>query len=177
MNFSIDEKSMIILRKIYPVLRGHAIFVMTEMWQKQKMQLRITQGYRSFEAQLKLYNQGRVTPGPKVTNAKPGLSYHNYGLAVDFCFKGKDPYLENHPKKVELWMFLGKLIEDSGCYWGGLFKNPDMPHMEFRVKGFTPQDCLTICEKYGIRGLWIEIDRALGREPGEGYDLLPEWGE
>lgn len=178
MSFSIDEKSTILLRKVYPALRERVIHVMSQMWHKQRVHLRVTHGYRSLGSQSRLYNQGRTAPGPRVTNAKPGLSYHNYGLAVDFCFRGKDPYLENDPRGVELWLFLGSLIEsDSGCYWGGYFKTPDKPHMEFRVKGFTPKDCFSICEKYGMRGLWIEIDRALGREPGDGYDLIPEWEE
>jgi peptidoglycan L-alanyl-D-glutamate endopeptidase CwlK len=176
MSFAIDENTMKILRRVYPTLREHALFVITQMWRDHQIMLRVTHGHRSFHQQMKLYNQGRTLPGPKVTNAKPGLSYHNYGLAVDFCFKGRDPYLEDHPKKVELWMHLGKLIEDSGCYWGGLFKTPDRPHMELRVRGFTPKDCFPVCEQYGMRGLWIELDRNLGRTPGEGYDLVPEWG-
>ena len=45
--------------------------------------LRIIQGYRSFEEQNKFYAQGRTTPGPKITNAKGGQSYHQYGLAFD----------------------------------------------------------------------------------------------
>lgn len=48
-------------------------------------QVRIVQGFRSFPEQQALYNQGRTTPGPRVTAAKAGQSYHNYGLAVDFC--------------------------------------------------------------------------------------------
>lgn len=34
--------------------------------------------------QAKLYAQGRTTPGKIVTNAKPGQSAHNFGLALDF---------------------------------------------------------------------------------------------
>lgn len=46
-------------------------------------------GYRSEKEQAKLYFQGRLTPGKIVTKAKPGMSAHNYGLAVDWC-KDKD---------------------------------------------------------------------------------------
>ena len=43
-------------------------------------QVRIVQGYRTFSEQDALYKQR-----PKVTNAKAGQSYHNYGLAIDFA--------------------------------------------------------------------------------------------
>lgn len=38
---------------------------------------------RTFAEQNILYAQGRSNPGKIVTNAKGGMSYHNYGLAVD----------------------------------------------------------------------------------------------
>lgn len=41
-------------------------------------------GFRSAEVQGRLYAQGRTTPGPIVTNAPPGHSPHEFGLAVDF---------------------------------------------------------------------------------------------
>lgn len=45
--------------------------------------LRIVQGLRTFEEQQAIYDQGRTKPGKVVTNAKPGSSYHQYGLAID----------------------------------------------------------------------------------------------
>lgn len=45
--------------------------------------VRITHTLRTFEEQAELYAQGRTKPGKRVTNAKPGFSFHNYGLA---CF-------------------------------------------------------------------------------------------
>lgn len=38
---------------------------------------------RTFAEQDALYAQGRTKAGAKVTNAKGGQSYHNYGLAID----------------------------------------------------------------------------------------------
>lgn len=38
------------------------------------------------EEQASLYAQGRDKPGLVVTNAKPGLSFHNYGLATDWAY-------------------------------------------------------------------------------------------
>lgn len=44
---------------------------------------RFTHTLRTFSEQDALFAQGRTKPGKIVTNAKAGLSYHNYGLA---CF-------------------------------------------------------------------------------------------
>jgi len=41
-------------------------------------------GYRSHAEQTALYARGRTAPGRKVTNAKAGQSYHNYGRAIDW---------------------------------------------------------------------------------------------
>lgn len=43
-----------------------------------------TYGTRTFAEQAKIYFQGRTTPGPVVTNARPGFSMHNYGIGMDF---------------------------------------------------------------------------------------------
>lgn len=42
---------------------------------------------RSNERQAWLYEQGRTRPGKIITHARAGESFHNYGLAVDLCFK------------------------------------------------------------------------------------------
>lgn len=47
------------------------------------VRLRFASVYRSFKEQQVLYEQGRSKPGKIVTNAEPGESFHNYGLAFD----------------------------------------------------------------------------------------------
>lgn len=46
-------------------------------------------GMRSFEEQAYKYSLGRTRPGARITNAQPGYSLHNYGLAVD-CARDDD---------------------------------------------------------------------------------------
>jgi peptidoglycan L-alanyl-D-glutamate endopeptidase CwlK len=41
-------------------------------------------GRRTMEEQAALYAKGRTIIGKIVTKAKPGESYHNYGLAFDW---------------------------------------------------------------------------------------------
>lgn len=39
-------------------------------------------GTRSWTEQNELYAKGRTAPGPRVTNAKAGSSWHNYGVEI-----------------------------------------------------------------------------------------------
>lgn len=49
-------------------------------------------GTRDFDAQTRLYAQGRTLPGGVVTWAKAGESAHNYGCATDWTlFDGPKP--------------------------------------------------------------------------------------
>lgn len=54
----------------------------------RKMVVGVFCGLRTFEEQARLFAQGRTTPGSIVTRARPGHSFHNYGLAVDLVFDG-----------------------------------------------------------------------------------------
>jgi hypothetical protein len=55
-------------------------------------------GRRTMEEQAGLYAKGRTKPGKIVTKAKPGQSYHNYGLAFDWV------PLKATPKNKDLYM-------------------------------------------------------------------------
>ena len=92
----------------------------------QGIKLRITQGFRSFEEQNQLYAQGRTKPGSKVTNAKGGQSYHNYGLAVDVA-----PLENGEINWNGDWNRIGKTGIQHGFEWGGNFKSIiDKPHFQ-----------------------------------------------
>lgn len=89
--------------------------------------VRVTDGYRTFEEQDKLFAKGRRSPGPKVTNAKAGSSFHNYGLAFDgvIIVGGKLDY-EN-----PLWRKVVEAFKRKGWTWGGDFSAFfDGPHLE-----------------------------------------------
>jgi peptidoglycan L-alanyl-D-glutamate endopeptidase CwlK len=90
----------------------------------------ITQGLRTSLEQQKLYDQGRTTPGPIVTKAKPGISWHNYGLAFDVAVlkDGKATW----PNDNFLWNRIGMVGKTVGLQWGGDFTTiKDLPHFEF----------------------------------------------
>lgn len=85
-------------------------------------------GYRSFREQAGLYFQGRTnTKGPIVTNAPPGFSAHNFGLAVDFVrMVGVTPSWAEKDYDV-----LGEEAEKAGLVWGGSWQRPDRPHVQW----------------------------------------------
>lgn len=89
----------------------------------------ITQTLRSFAESDTLYQQGRTKPGAIVTNSRAGQSYHNYGLALDFCLliEGKLNWEVNNN-----WMIVVNSFKKQGFTWGGDFegKFKDYPHLE-----------------------------------------------
>lgn len=91
----------------------------------------VTQGLRTNAEQQRLYDQGRTTDGPIVTNAPPGSSWHNFGLAFDVAVlspEGKATW----PNDSTLWERIGQLGKASGLTWGGDFVSiKDRPHFEY----------------------------------------------
>lgn len=92
--------------------------------------IRITSTYRSDSEQAMLYAQGRTMPGNIVTNAKPGESFHNYGVAFDVVFRK-----EGFDAPEDLWQLLGATGKAIGLSWGGDWKSfPDRPHFEMTLR-------------------------------------------
>jgi len=96
----------------------------------------ITNGTRTNEEQQKLYDQGRVTPGKIVTNAKPGSSYHNFKLAFDFAIVKDDrptwdAKVDVDQDGVSDYVEVGELGESLGLEWGGRWRFLDLPHFQF----------------------------------------------
>ncbi|NBP02784.1 MAG: M15 family peptidase [Proteobacteria bacterium] len=93
-------------------------------------------GNRTWEEQAKIYAQGRTAPGKIVTNAKPGYSNHNFGIAVDMGVFKEGKYLDGS-KLSEAEMFHRKaamIAEKYGIEWGGSWKSfKDYPHFEYKT--------------------------------------------
>lgn len=120
------SNSRIIL--LHPKVRDDFHAFVEEAEEELGIILRVVQGLRTFDEQQAIYDQGRTKPGKIVTNAPPGSSYHNYGLAIDVA-----PLIENGTKMD--WGFdYKKLLPYAKKYdlvWGGNFKSiVDKPHFE-----------------------------------------------
>ena len=72
--------------------------------------------YRDRAAQDDLYAQGRTKPGPIVTNARAGESFHNYGLAWD-CV----PLLRGKPQwdDAATYARMAGIAARLGIEWAG----------------------------------------------------------
>lgn len=97
----------------------------------------ITSTYRDAESQAALYAQGRTMPGPKVTNAKPGQSWHNWRVAFDFVpiVNGKAQWND-----AALFVRCGEIAESVGLEWAGRWKTfTEMAHCQY-TGGLTLAD-------------------------------------
>lgn len=94
------------------------------------LNFKVTSGRRTFAEQAKLYAQGRTAPGARVTNARPGYSWHNFGTAYDLTlFSGKNPVWESRHYDTA-----GRIGEELGLEWGGRWKKfVDRPHFQRKL--------------------------------------------
>lgn len=133
--------------------------------------LRIVQGLRTWPEQHQIWLAGHDGhPGPKVTNADAGQSYHNYGLAVDVAqlLNGQINWKFDYNK-------LQNIARDFGLVWGADWNNDgktkaegdasehlvDMPHYE-------------ITFGYPWRVLQTIYNSGTGFIPGTKYLNLPK---
>lgn len=144
------------IERIHPKLRNELRQIYKEICESLsgKLGCRFVQVYRTFEEQDALFAQGRTKPGPKVTDAVGGRSYHNYGLAIDFCLlndKNEDGKISTDEivwdRQTDLdkdnvidWMEVVKIFQKYGWVWGASWK--DYPHFE-KSFGYKTSQLLT----------------------------------
>jgi peptidoglycan LD-endopeptidase CwlK len=142
------------LNDLHPVFRQRLIKFL-KICEEHDLVVDVFEGHRSFSKQKTLYDIGRVKPGKKVTNARPGFSWHNHGLAADIVFKpkGKWSWAEKHD-----WETLGRLGKMSGLEWGGDWKMRDRPHFQY-TNGLKISQAYRINKGEGLQGVWEEINK------------------
>jgi hypothetical protein len=108
------------LRHVHPILAEKTMRLI-DLAREEGYELIVTQGLRTFAEQDRLFNQR-----PRVTNARGGQSYHNYGLAVDVAFKvnGQISWDERLYKNIGRW------AARVGLEWGGNWRFVDLPHLQ-----------------------------------------------
>lgn len=130
---------MVNLKDLNPIVKDKVEQLQAIMDKKlSKYKMIITQGFRSMDEQARLYAQGRTAPGNIVTNARPGTSYHNYGLAVDFALVTPDDKKAVWDVKSDFdkdgkadWMEVVAEAKKLGFEWGGDWTSfKDMPHLQ-----------------------------------------------
>ena len=139
-----DEKTLERIKLLHPKLRDEASLIYDEivLALKGKATCRFAYTLRTFAEQDALYAQGRTKPGAKVTNARGGQSYHNYGLACDIVLlvdkDGNGTYETaswdtksdfDGDKKAD-WQEVVTIFKRYGWEWGGDWKFVDAPHFQ-----------------------------------------------
>ncbi|MEH6943611.1 M15 family metallopeptidase [Bacillus sp. JJ722] len=134
------NKSINRMGLVHPVVKDTAVELIKRAY-KEGIHVLMTNGYRSMEEQAKLYGKGRksyVYKGrdygdPKsaiVTNAMPGSSNHNYGLAIDYVLANEDA-TEVYYTVDDKFKRVAAIAKTLGFAWGGDWKSfKDYPHLE-----------------------------------------------
>ena len=106
--------------------------------------IRVVQGLRKWEDQQRIYAQGRTTPGQIVTNAPPGHSMHEFGLAVDCMPSLNPPALAYKPDDVggsPRYISMRAAAESIGLVSGSRWIHvPDWPHLQLPNMPASPTD-------------------------------------
>lgn len=121
-----DRISVSRIQTLHPLVRDDARNMIEDAENELGITLRVTMALRTIEEQDGLYSQGRTKPGKKVTNAKGGQSFHNYGCAFDIV-----QMVDGVPNWNFDYTKLLPYAKKYGFAWGGNFKSiPDKPHFE-----------------------------------------------
>lgn len=132
-----DKLTLERIELLHPKLRDEALKIYEEICEvlEGRAECRFAFTLRTFAEQDALYAQGRTKPGKIVTKAKAGLSYHNYGMAIDIVLivGGKavwDTKTDFDGDGVSDWMEVVRIFKEYGWEWGGDWKFVDYPHFQ-----------------------------------------------
>lgn len=140
-----DKITLQRIETAHPSLRAELKEIYTEICSRlsNKVVCRFPFVFRSIAEQDDLFDIGRTKPGKKVTNARGGQSFHNYGLAVDIVLLQDKDGNGSHETaswdtKVDFdgdgqsdWAEVVAVFKIYGWEWGGDWNSfPDYPHFQ-----------------------------------------------
>jgi peptidoglycan L-alanyl-D-glutamate endopeptidase CwlK len=148
------------LGTVHPQLASR-VRKMAAMLLEEDIEIEVVQALRSWTEQAALYAKGRdddgniVDKSQVVTNAKPGHSWHNFGLAVDVSpfDEGIPDWNSSHPA----WKRIIAVGESLGLVSGANWRSfPDAPHFQFTGQlPLSPTDAVrTAYETGGQEEIW-----------------------
>lgn len=152
-----DPKQIAILAALYPPFAERVMLLLAKL-QSVKMAVRITEGCRPFSRSHAL-----SLALAKEAAAPAGLSFHNYGIACDFCFLGRDPYLKKQKslQSNRAWAEFGKQVETIGLKWGGRFPSVDSDHAELNIRAGA-SELFAVYRSGKMTAVWTLLDQLLG---------------
>ena len=139
-----DQITLDRIKLIHPALRDEVGDIYDDICQALtgRAICRFTHTLRTFAEQDALFAKGRTKPGPKVTNAQSGSSWHNYGMAIDIVLlvdKNKDGVFESASWDLKTdfdsdgksdWIEIVQIFKEYGWEWGGDWRFFDAPHFQ-----------------------------------------------
>lgn len=162
------------LSECHPAVQ-HRVAQLAAQWAEAfpDYELEISQGLRSWNYQQAVYDQGRKplaevnaeraaaglaalteAENKRVTNAPPGLSNHNYGLAVDFAIEDAQGALDWDAADAR-WQRLIALAPGCGLRSGACFSTPDNPHVELAEAPEVPtEEMQQTLKSEGVAAVW-----------------------
>jgi len=151
----VDTRSTTLLAPLHPVLVSKFTALAEAFAQATGDSLEVVQGLRSWAAQAALYAKGRTAPGPVVTDAAPGQSWHEFGMALDAApasLLGQPNWDPASP----LWKTMVDLAQAAGFTCGACWSHPDAPHLQLTgVFPVSPNDeARDLYESAGIQAVW-----------------------
>jgi peptidoglycan L-alanyl-D-glutamate endopeptidase CwlK len=174
-----DSRTTTLLGNLHPVIAQRFITLAIKFQADTGDSLELVQGLRSWQSQVALWAQGRTSRstvgcehdrtrrpigtcaehplGATVTDAEPGYSWHEFGLAIDICphsllsCAGWDP-------ESSLWRKIRELAEGMGFTCGALWTHPDIPHLQITGRfPVTPDDEVRqLFRDGGMAAVWQE---------------------
>lgn len=158
-----DSATLERIKLLHPKLREEATEIYDEICKRLtgKAMCRFAYTLRTFAEQDALFAQGRTKPGNIITKASAGLSYHNYGLAVDIVLlldrDGDGKYTEaswdtkgdyDGDRKSD-WIEIVQVFKEFGWEWGGDWKFLDLPHFQ-KTFGKSVRELLALYNKQKV---------------------------
>lgn len=139
-----DKITLQRIELLHPKLREEAKAIYKEICEALtgKAICRFTHTLRTFTEQDALYAIGRTKKGSRVTNARGGQSYHNYGLAVDIVLLVDKDGNGTHETavwdtkgdydndRIADWQEIVAIFKRYGWTWGGDWRFKDYPHFQ-----------------------------------------------
>src|SRR5258706_4372462 len=114
------------LQTLHPAVRQDFVDFLDAVNNQLGIQLRVADAFRSDADQAKEYAKGRTAPGRRTTGARPGESYHQYGMATDLAQLLPKWAVNYKPA----WEDIAKIAAAHGIDWGGRFTPPGRGHFE-----------------------------------------------
>lgn len=112
---------------------------------------------RTPERQAFLYGFGRDYDDGrgKVTNSATCFnSWHGFGLAVDVVEKDATPW----DAPMSFWTAIGEAAERNGLTWGGRWRSPDLPHVQWGKCRVSPSErSRALYDAGGLQAVWRAV--------------------